>query len=109
MQPALRGDPAVERSLLLRGVACHIEGACDTNLRGMEGKAVRLHRLPVGRKALAGHVKRRELIQQQVMAAPSHASDRFRMAGTLPERRVRFLNCRRLDDDVVELPVLPAP
>ena len=40
------------------------------------------------------------------MPAPRDPADGFRMAGALPERRVRLLDGRRLDDDVVELPVL---
>ena len=43
------------------------------------------------------------------MPAPSHLADRIGVAGALPERRMRLLDGRRLDDDVVELPVLALP
>ena len=50
--------------------------------------------------------RRGELVEQQLGAAPRHLADRVRTAGRHPDRRMRLLPRRRLDDDVLEIPVL---
>src|SRR5207245_11335627 len=60
------------------------------------------------RDALAGLLDRRELVEEEVVAALRDPGDRFRVAGPHPERRVGLLSRRRLHDHVVELPVLAA-
>jgi hypothetical protein len=53
---------------------------------------------------LADHVERCELVEEQIVAAQGHAANGRGAAGSHPERRVRFLAGRRLDQDVVERP-----
>ena len=48
------------------------------------------------------------LAQQHVVAALGDLADRVGAARPHPERRMRFLRGRRLDDDVVELPIFAA-
>src|SRR6185437_10745210 len=105
-QPSLRRKTTIQRGLLLRAVARHVEGTRNANLAGMEGKTVGLHRLAIRREALARRFQRGELVEQQIVPPPRNLADRFRMPGTLPERRMRLLDRRRLHDDVVVLPVL---
>src|SRR5262249_44221786 len=47
------------------------------------------------------------LPEQQVEALGRHPADRILTAGTHPDLRMRSLRRRRLDDDIVELPVFP--
>src|SRR5439155_16552919 len=47
------------------------------------------------------HVDRRDLVEQQIVALARGAPDRLGAAGAEPEGRVRLLDRRRLDDDVV--------
>jgi hypothetical protein len=49
-----------------------------------------------------------ELVEQEVVAEVGDLFDRLRASGAHPQRRVRLLSRRRLDDDVVELEVLAA-
>ena len=49
---------------------------------------------------------RRELVEQEIVAVGGDLLDRGRAAGAHPQRRMRLLRGGRLDDDVVELPVL---
>src|SRR5215471_6124339 len=58
------------------------------------------------RNTLDDQIGRRNLIEEQIVALARGAADRFRAAGTEPERRVRLLDRARLDDDVVETPAL---
>src|SRR6516164_815771 len=46
------------------------------------------------------------LAQQHVIATPDNLVHRVLTAGPHPERRMGLLRGRRLDDDIVELPVL---
>src|SRR6516164_6848730 len=54
--------------------------------------------------ALADDVERCELVEEQIVAALGHAANGRGGPGGHPERRVRFLAGRRLDQDVVEGP-----
>ena len=101
-----RGHPALDRGgLFLRRVGDE-EGARDADLGRVEAEAVGQHRRFVGVEAVDRLVDRGELVEQQIMAPRGDIADALGMAGALPERRVRLLVGRRLDDDVVELPVL---
>ena len=102
----LRGEAPIERRLLFRCVARHVERARHADLDGMEVEPVGLHRRRDRTRTRSPvSIQRGELVEQQIVPALRHAADRFRMAGALPERRMRLLDGRRLDDDVVELPV----
>ena len=104
----LRGHAAFDRRLLFRRVVAPRRTRAPRRPdRRIEAEPV-LHHRACDRmlNAVAPSLDRGELIQQQVVAARRHPADRVGMAGALPERRMRLLNGRRLDDDVVELPVL---
>ena len=73
---------------------------------GSKPKPLRQHRRLVGVEPVDRLADRGELVQQQVMPAGGDLADTLGMAGALPERRMRLLVGRWLDDDVVELPVL---
>src|SRR5215472_13619453 len=57
--------------------------------------------------ALADDVERCELVEEQIVATLGHTANRRGGPGGHPERRVRFLPGRRLDQDVVEGPEGP--
>ena len=67
--------------------------------------AVLFQRRLVDGDALGDGLERGELVEQEIIAAGGDPADRIRAAGAHPHRRMRFLRGRRLDDDVLELPV----
>jgi len=81
-----------------------IHVARKSNVHRIEGAPARCAFGLEQGNALADHVDRCELVEEQIVAALSHAANGRRTAGSHPERRVRFLAGRRLDQDVVERP-----
>ena len=59
-----------------------------------------------GGDALDDQIGRRDLVEQQIVALARGAADRLGAAGAHPERRMRLLDRRRLDGDVVVVPQL---
>src|SRR5208282_3716885 len=51
-------------------------------------------------------IDRADLVEQQIVALARRPRDRFGAAGAHPERRMGFLDRRRLDHDVLEMPAL---
>src|SRR5258706_8596542 len=99
---------ALQRRHLVGPILRDVDVARDGHRHGIEFPAARLDRRPVAGDALADDLRRRKLVEQEIVAALGRAADRRRAAGSRPERRVRLLGGRRLDDDILVAPVLPA-
>ena len=97
-----------QRGLRVGPVVGDIGLAGDRDLHRVDRRPLRLPLGAVKRDALANHLGRRILVEDQVEAALRGAADRGLAAGRDPERRMRLLRRRRLDHDVVELPEFAA-
>ena len=86
-------------------VARDVHRARDPNLHRVEGAALRLDICLELRDMADDVLGQIVLPEQQIVAAPRYLGDRALAAGAHPKGRVRPLRRRRLDDDVVELPV----
>ena len=103
-QPVLQ--PPVQRRVAFRLAVGDEEGARDADLHRIIAPAACLDGGPVPRDALRDIVRRRVLSEQKIEAAFGNVADRALAAGAHPDLRVRLLRRWRLDDDVVEPPVL---
>src|SRR5262249_19750171 len=90
------------RLVLLCVVTGDIDVAGNGNAHRIEGVARCLELAPVERDALADLLRRRELVEQQVETSARADRDRLRTAGRQPQRRMRALVGRRLDNHRVE-------
>src|SRR5260370_41223813 len=71
--------------LLLRGVACDENIAGDGNAHRFEPVAYRLELAPVKRDAFTDLLRRRELVDQEIVAAPPAGRERSCAAGSQPQ------------------------
>src|SRR6266404_9384004 len=96
--------PPLDCCRLLGRVLRDVHGARDTDLHRVEGPPQRLDLAAELGDLREGFLGERMLPQQHIIAAPGDFADRVGAPRPHPERRVRLLRGRRLDDDVVELP-----
>ena len=98
------GGLAHERGLLVGFVLGDIKLARHRDLHRIEGQGRALALGFVDADALGDLLRAGILIEDQIEAARGGAADRIRAAGGHPERRMRLLRRRRLDDDILEMP-----
>src|SRR5581483_11828695 len=103
-EAALRFQPALQRGLLVGVVLGDKKRARHADVHRIVGAAALFHLGLEDGHALGNRFERSELIEQQIVAALGDLPDRIRIAGGHPDRRMRLLRGRRLDDDVVETP-----
>ena len=95
----------LERGLLVGRVLGDVHRARDGHMHRVKAAAARLDLAAELGDLLEDLLCQRMLAQQHVVAALGHLVDRSRTARPHPERRMGLLRSRRLDDDVVELPI----
>src|SRR5262245_28170469 len=102
------GDAVFSRAREVLGGRDDVDRPRDADAHRIEDPALRLDLGPEERDALANLRERGVLVQEQVVAERRDLPDRGGAARAHPQRRVRLLRRRRLDDHVVELPVPPS-
>ena len=93
------------RCLALVLAAGDVERPGNGYLHRVEGPARAFHRVAICGEPLLDHIERGDLVEQQVevvLRGPAQANGAAR---SQPQGRVRSLDRRRLDDDVLERPV----
>src|SRR3989442_738366 len=90
-----RGHANLDGLLLLGGRHNDVDRAGHGHGHRVEDAAARLDLTLEDRDALAGLLDRRELVEEEVVAALGDPGDRFRVAGPHPERRAGGLSGRR--------------
>src|SRR5437763_1278446 len=102
------GEAPFQRDLLLGVIVTDKKRAGDADLHRVKPPSLRLDSGFVGGDRAADIGRRGVLPEQEIVAALGDLADRAFAAGAHPDRRMRPLRGRRLDDDVVEPPVMAA-
>src|SRR5437762_850232 len=100
--------PPLERRFLVGRVLGDVNSPRDGDMHWIEPTTARRDVLAELRDLFEDLPGQRMLPQQHVIAALGYLTDRAWAARAHPERGMRLLRRRRLDDDVVELPILAA-
>ena len=108
VDPHMPLEAALQRGFLVGGVLGDVHRTRDGDVHRVESAAARLDLFLELGYLIEDLLGERMLAQQHVVAALGDLANRARAAGAHPERRARLLRRRRLDDDVVELPVFAA-
>src|SRR5690348_1182204 len=99
-------EPPLQGSFEIVLVLCDVDGARDADFHWVEDAAARLDIGFELRDEADDTLGQIVLPEQQIVAAPRHLGNRALAAGAHPERRMRPLRRRWLNDDVVVLPVM---
>ena len=102
------GQPALHRRFALSLAVADKKGAGHRDLHRVELPALRLDLGFVDGDVVGDIGGRGVLPEQQIVALRGDPADRALAAGAHPDRRMRLLRGRRLDDDIVELPIFAA-
>src|SRR5262249_50618138 len=105
-QAPLRRQAVLNRLRFVGGIAGDVERATDPNIHRIEATAALLDFMLEQVESLHDRGGRGELVEQELVSALGNPLDRAGAAGRHPDRRMRLLFGRRLDDDVLEMPVL---